>query len=99
MTKGEEKFGKVFTHRVIITPKISKNLAHWMMEGYIEGRFCDGLVDGDYVEVWIYEFEVEDIIEAWENEEVPPEIVKELSEFVQYLQDEKVDYISFPEGL
>lgn len=98
MTKGEEKFGKVFTHRVIITPKISKNLAHWM-EGYIEGRFCDGLVDGDYVEVWIYEFEVEDIIEAWENEEVPPEIVKELSEFVQYLQDEKVDYISFPEGL
>ena len=92
MTKGEEKFGKVFTHRVIITPKISKNLAHWM-EGYIEGRFCD------YAEVWIYEFEVEDIIEAWENEEVPPEIVKELSEFVQYLQDEKVDYISFPEGL
>lgn len=98
MTKGEEKFGKVFTHRVIITPKISKNLAHWM-EGYIEGRFCEGLVDGDYAEVWIYEFEVEDIIEAWENEEVPPEIVKELSEFVQYLQDEKVDYISFPEGL
>ena len=98
MTKGEEKFGKVFTHRVIITPKISKNLAHWM-EGYIEGRFRDGLVDGDYAEVWIYEFEVEDIIEAWENEEVPPEIVKELSEFVQYLQDEKVDYISFPEGL
>ena len=94
MTKGEEKFGKVFTHRVIITPKISKNLAHWM-EGYIEGRFCDGLVDGDYAEVWIYEFEVEDIIEAWEN----AEIVKELSEFVQYLQDEKVDYISFPEGL
>lgn len=98
MTKGEEKFGKVFTHRVIITPKISKNLAHWM-EGYIEGRFCDGLVDGDYAEVWIYEFEVEDIIEAWENEEVPLEIVKELSEFIQYLQDEKVDYISFPEGL
>ena len=95
---GEEKFGKVFTHRVIITPKISKNLAHWM-EGYIEGRLCDGLVDGDYAEVWIYEFEVEDIIEAWENEEVSPEIVKELSEFVQYLQDEKVDYISFPEGL
>lgn len=27
MTKGEERFGKVFTHRVIITPKISKNLA------------------------------------------------------------------------
>lgn len=97
MTRGE-RFGKVLTHRVIITPKISKNLAHWM-EGYIEGRFCDGLVDGDYAEVWIYEFEVEDIIEAWENEEVPPEIVKELSEFVQYLQDEKVDYISFPEGL
>lgn len=36
---------------------------------------------------------------GWENEEVPPEIVKELCEFVQYLQDEKVDYISFPEGL
>lgn len=43
MTKGEEKFGKVFTHRVIITPKISKNLAHWM-EGYIEGRFCGFLI-------------------------------------------------------
>lgn len=53
MTKGEEKFGKVFTHRVIITPKISKNLAHWM-EGYIEGRFCDDLVDGDYAEVFGY---------------------------------------------
>lgn len=98
MTKGEERFGKVFTHRVIITPKISKNLAHWM-EGYIEGRFCDGLVDGDHAEVWVYEFEAEDIINAWENEEVPPEVVKELSKFVQYLQDERVDYIMFPEGL
>lgn len=94
----EERFGKVFTHRVIITPKISKNLALWI-EWNIEGRCCDGLVDGDEAVVWVYEFETEDIIKAWENEEVPPEIVKELSEFVQYLQDEKVDYISFPEGL
>ena len=98
MTKGEEKFGKVFTHRVIITPKISKNLAHWMEEN-VEGRWCEGYYEGESGLVWIYEFEVKDIINAWENEEVPPEIVKELSEFVQYLQDEKVDYISFPEGL
>lgn len=98
MTKGEEKFGKVFTHRVMITPKISKNLAEWIEE-YVEGRSCEGYYEGHSAFVWIYEFEVEDIIEAWENEEVPPEIVKELSEFVQYLQDEKVDYISFPEGL
>lgn len=27
MTKGEEKFGKVFTHRVIITPKNIKELS------------------------------------------------------------------------
>jgi len=30
---------------------------------------------------------------------IEKEIVKELSEFVQYLQDEKVDYIMFPEGM
>ena len=38
MTKGEERFGEVVVQRVILTPKISKNLAHWM-EGYIEDRF------------------------------------------------------------
>lgn len=88
MTKGEEKFGKVFTHRVIITPKISKNLAHWM-EGYIEGRFCDGLVDGDYAEVWIYEFEVEDIIEAWENEED----MAKIEEVVNYVSTAELDLV------
>lgn len=98
MTKGEEKFGKVIDQRVIITPKISKNLANWI-EGYIEGRCCNGLVDGDDAVVWIYDFETEEIIKAWENEEVPEEIVKELLEFIQYLQEEGVDYIRFPEGL
>ena len=88
MTKGEEKFGKVFTHKVIITPKISKNLAHWM-EGYIEGRFCDGLVDGDYAEVWIYEFEVEDIIEAWENEED----MAKIEEVVNYVSTAELDLV------
>lgn len=94
MTKGEEKFGKVFDHRVIITPSISRDLALWI-ESYIEGRCFDA---GDSV-VYLPEFEVEDIVNAWENEEVDPELVKELSEFVEYLQDERVDYIMFPEGL
>lgn len=87
MSKEESKFGRVVDQRIMITPKISKNLAHWI-EGYVEGRWCEGF----------YEFEVEDIINAWESEEVEPEVVKELSEFVQFLQDEKVDYIMFPEG-
>lgn len=98
MTKGgENKFGRVVDQRVIITPNISKNLAEWIEE-YVEGRWCEGFYEGDSALVWIYEFEVEDIINAWESEEVEPEVVKELSEFVQFLQDEKVDYIMFPEG-
>ena len=93
----ESKFGRVVDQRVMITPKISKNLAQWI-EGYVEGRWCERFYEGDSALVWIYEFEAEDIINAWESEEVEPEVVKELSEFVQFLQDEKVDYIMFPEG-
>lgn len=93
----ESKFGRVVDQRVVITPKISKDLANWIEE-YVEGRWCEGCYEGDPALVWIYEFEVEDIINAWESEEVEPEVVKELSEFVQFLQDEKVDYIMFPEG-
>lgn len=97
MSKEESKFGRVVDQRVMITPKISKNLAEWIGD-YVEGRSCEGYYEGHPAFVWIYEFEVEDIINAWESEEAPPEVVKELSEFVQYLQDEKVDYIMFPEG-
>lgn len=98
MSKEESKFGKVVDQRVMITPKISKNLAEWIEE-YVEGRSCEGYYEGHSAFVWVYEFEARDIIDAWESEEVEPEVVKELSEFVQYLQDEKVDYIMFPEGL
>lgn len=98
MIKEESKFGKVVDQRVMITPKISKNLAEWIEE-YVEGRSCEGYYEGHSAFVWIYEFEVRDIIDALESEEVEPEVVKELSEFVQFLQDEKVDYIMFPEGL
>ena len=98
MSREGSKFGRVVDQRVIITPNISKNLAGWIEE-YVEGRYCEGYYDGEAGLVWIYEFEVEDMINAWESEEVEPEVVKELSEFVQYLQDEEVDYIMFPEGL
>lgn len=99
MTKGgENKFGRVVDQRVMITPKISKNLARWIEE-FVEGRSCEGYYEGHSAFVWVYEFEARDIIDAWESEEVEPEVVKELSEFVQFLQDEKVDYIMFPEGL
>lgn len=38
MTKGgENKFGRVVDQRVIITPKISKNLAEWIEEN-VEGE-------------------------------------------------------------
>nr|DAN33407.1 MAG TPA: hypothetical protein [Caudoviricetes sp.] len=94
MTKGEERFGEVVVQRVILTPKISSELVMWIDE-CVEGRYYD---DGHAID-YLPEYEVEDIVKAWENEEVEPEIVKELSEFVQYLQDEKVDYIMFPEGL
>lgn len=62
MTRGE-RFGEVVVQRVILTPKISAELVMWIDE-CVEGRYYD---DGHAID-YLPEYEVEDIVKAWENE-------------------------------
>lgn len=91
------KFGEVFTVRELVSPEISKKLAEWllsMVDGC--GTTVTGIVNLQDQEVFIYKWEAQAIEDAYMNEDEPfPELV----EFVNYLIENRVNYVDFPEGL
>lgn len=90
------KFGEVYVIRELVSPEISKELADWLMNMEDAGSTVAGIVNISDREVFIYRWEVGSIRDAYMAEE---ETFPELDEFMDYLEEHRVDYVDFPEGL
>ena len=91
-----EKFGDITKLRILVNPNISKRLFEWLDREVTVDTY-DGYAHNEPAIIWIYEYYVKDIIEAYENTHESMRF-KELDSFVKFLQNNKVDYVKFPNG-